>query len=156
MGFVVYVNRSHDRAIIHDERCSFYQNRLKDRTKVGYWTGVFKNYQEALDFLRFSWGTTGCTIRVPVNGEEIIAFWCYSPIASFGPAFSISLREIKRKVEALNIGEIKAKFRDTNLFEEQGEVDLKLDFSKDLTENDVEKIISLLEELVSEILGKNR
>jgi len=52
MGFVVYVNKFHDKAVVHDERCSFYQNRLKDRTRTGYWEGVFKRYQEALDFAK--------------------------------------------------------------------------------------------------------
>lgn len=106
--------------------------------------------------LKFSWGTTGCTIRIPVNDGEIIAFWCFSPIASFGSLFSVDLGEIKSKVEVINIDEVKERFKDTRLFEDQGETSIKLDFSKNLTENDVEKIIGLLEELINEILEQAR
>lgn len=52
MGYVVYVNKFHDKAVVHDESCSFYQNRLRDRTRTGYWQGVFKSHKEALDFAK--------------------------------------------------------------------------------------------------------
>lgn len=52
MGYVVYVNKFHDRAVIHTERCPFYRNRLKDRTRTGYWEGVFRSHEEALNFAK--------------------------------------------------------------------------------------------------------
>jgi len=52
MGYVVYVNKFHDRAVIHREECSYYQNRFKDRSKTGYWKGVFETREEAAEFAR--------------------------------------------------------------------------------------------------------
>ena len=54
MGFVVYISRSHDRAVIHHESCTWYRKRLGNRTRVGYWSEVFESYEKAEEFAKRS------------------------------------------------------------------------------------------------------
>lgn len=98
--------------------------------------------------LRYSWGRTGCSIRVPFKERDVFLLYCYSPLASFGTQLYVTIGEIER---ALGESEkITKRFLDTGLFLEAGE-SLRIDSSKELSEGDIDKIISLLDEIAEKL-----
>jgi predicted Zn-dependent protease with MMP-like domain len=98
--------------------------------------------------LKYSWGTTGCSIRVPTEEGEIIFWYCYSPLASFGPLMSTYFKEIKRRIGEDEVKEIWTKFKESGVYLESGEDEFKIDFREEMSEDKVEKIVKLFEELV--------
>lgn len=101
--------------------------------------------------LKFGWGATGCSIRVPTRDLEVFLCWCYTPLAAFGPVLYTYFKDIKSKVETLDIEEIKGKFIDANLFTNAGGTELKFDFSRELSDDEIDRIVSLFESLAKEI-----
>lgn len=111
---------------------------------------VFESIFEMADRmgLTYRWGSTGCTLRVPTEGGEVIFCWCYSPLASFGPLIWVDFKEIKDRFGEEEVIELWAKFKESGLFQESGENSLKIDFKGEITEDKAEKIVNLFEELI--------
>lgn len=100
--------------------------------------------------LNFSWGTTGCSIRVPTNEGDVIFCYCYSPIAYFGSSISIC-KTMKFKGDEIAISsELAEKFRSSNLFKESKEY-FTFYFSRTLTEEEIGKLMELFENVIEEI-----
>lgn len=54
MGYMVYVNHPNNKAIIHTDQCFKYIKRKRDVTHNGYWTGPFRDLNEATEFARLT------------------------------------------------------------------------------------------------------
>ena len=52
MRYVVYVNHPTNKAIVHDTDCGKYTKRRRDRTINGYWSEIFKNFEEAMNYAK--------------------------------------------------------------------------------------------------------
>lgn len=106
--------------------------------------------------LKFSWGGTGCSIRVPTESVDVIMCFCYTPLAAFGPALYTNFRDVKQKIEAVDIEKPKSRLEETKVFVSAGDVDIKFNFSKELTESEINQIVKVFEELAKEIMEKSR
>ncbi len=99
--------------------------------------------------LRYRWGSTGCTIRVPLRNKEVILLWCYSPLAAYGSQLYIDLRGTREVLDE-ELKEVEKKLEGTEYIIEAGE-SLKLDINRELSEAEVENLVSLLNEIVEKL-----
>jgi len=51
--------------------------------------------------LKTRWGRTGFSLNVEMDGKYVAICFCYSSLASFGPAIYTSFKSIEEKVECL-------------------------------------------------------
>jgi hypothetical protein len=112
---------------------------------------LFEKLFEMVDRLELSlsWGSTGCSIIVPRNNVRIC--YCYSPLASFGPALYVALNEVKQKV-GIGVDKYSDELRSTGLFIQAGE-SLKIDFTKELKDENILQIVEVFENFIKDIMG---
>ncbi len=52
MPYSVYINHPNNKAIVHSDLCSKYRLRRRDETHNGYWSQLFSDFNEAIEFAR--------------------------------------------------------------------------------------------------------